>query len=209
MPLPAYLVGAVQMTSTADRAKNIDTAVRLINEAADLGAKLVGLPENFAFMGRDEDRIAVHPVPAGVGRDHFGEHVPRRLHPVGGVKQRVLVPEVLRGVHVAGARFARDPAPFGHPLLGPRLPVGGARDEHQRRHRLRILQCEAQDRAAAGGQPDEMRAFDCEAPNERAQVFLLRVRSAARRSRSPEAAIVIRNDPEAAAKHLHLRIPHP
>jgi predicted amidohydrolase len=46
------------MTSTADRARNLATAVRLLNEAADLGAKLVGLPENFAFMGRDEDRIA-------------------------------------------------------------------------------------------------------------------------------------------------------
>jgi predicted amidohydrolase len=46
------------MTSTADRARNMATAIRLVNEAADLGAKLVGLPENFAFMGRDEERIA-------------------------------------------------------------------------------------------------------------------------------------------------------
>jgi predicted amidohydrolase len=58
MAIPSFLVGAVQMTSTADRARNLDTALRLVSEAADLGAKLVGLPENFAFMGRDEDRIA-------------------------------------------------------------------------------------------------------------------------------------------------------
>src|SRR5512143_3383863 len=59
MPPPStYLLGAVQMTSTADRARNLATAIRLLNEAADLGAKLVGLPENFAFIGRDEDRIA-------------------------------------------------------------------------------------------------------------------------------------------------------
>ena len=59
MPPPAtYLLGAVQMTSTADRARNLATAVRLLNEAADLGAKVVGLPENFAFMGREEERIA-------------------------------------------------------------------------------------------------------------------------------------------------------
>src|SRR5512145_1991286 len=58
MPLHAYLVGAVQMTSTADRARNVDTAIRLVNEAADLGAKLVGLPENFAFMGPEEQRQA-------------------------------------------------------------------------------------------------------------------------------------------------------
>jgi predicted amidohydrolase len=54
----SYLIGAVQMTSTADREKNLSTALRLVKEAADLGAKLVGLPENFAFMGRDEERIA-------------------------------------------------------------------------------------------------------------------------------------------------------
>src|SRR6266545_3049028 len=58
MPPPSFLAGAVQMTSTGDRARNLDTALRLVGEAADLGAKLVGLPENFAFMGRDEERIA-------------------------------------------------------------------------------------------------------------------------------------------------------
>ncbi len=58
MPLPSYLIGAVQMTSTADRARNLDAALRLIEEAADLGAKLVGLPENFAFMGPEEARLA-------------------------------------------------------------------------------------------------------------------------------------------------------
>src|SRR5919201_6143057 len=58
MPHSSFLAAAVQMTSTADRARNLDTAQRLVNEAADLGAKLVGLPENFAFMGRDEERIA-------------------------------------------------------------------------------------------------------------------------------------------------------
>ncbi len=51
-------MAAVQMTSTADRAKNVETAVRLVNEAADLGAKLVGLPENFGYMGPEEGRLA-------------------------------------------------------------------------------------------------------------------------------------------------------
>jgi predicted amidohydrolase len=58
MPPSAYLMGAIQMTSTADRARNVDTAVRLVNEAADLGAKLVALPENFSFMGPEEGRLA-------------------------------------------------------------------------------------------------------------------------------------------------------
>src|SRR5512142_1699069 len=58
MPPAAYLMGAIQMTSTADRARNVDTAIRLVNEAADLGARLVGLPENFSFMGPEEGRLA-------------------------------------------------------------------------------------------------------------------------------------------------------
>ena len=46
------------MTSGEDRARNLETALRLVGEAADLGAKLVGLPENFAFMGPEEARLA-------------------------------------------------------------------------------------------------------------------------------------------------------
>jgi predicted amidohydrolase len=53
-----FLLAAAQMTSTADRARNLDVAARLVNEAADLGAKLIGLPENFAFMGPEEQRMA-------------------------------------------------------------------------------------------------------------------------------------------------------
>ena len=52
-----FLMAAAQMTSNADRARNLDTAVRLVGEAADLGARLVGLPENFAFMGPEEQRL--------------------------------------------------------------------------------------------------------------------------------------------------------
>lgn len=57
-PQPSFLAAAVQMTSTADRARNLETALRLVGEAADRGARLVGLPENFSFMGPDEERIA-------------------------------------------------------------------------------------------------------------------------------------------------------
>ena len=57
MPPSAYLMGAVQMTSTADRARNVETALRLVNEAADLGAKLVALPENFSYMGPEQGRL--------------------------------------------------------------------------------------------------------------------------------------------------------
>jgi predicted amidohydrolase len=53
-----FLVAAAQMTSGADRVRNLDTAVRLVNEAADRGARFVGLPENFGYMGPEAERIA-------------------------------------------------------------------------------------------------------------------------------------------------------
>jgi deaminated glutathione amidase len=56
--MDAFLIAAAQMTSTGDRARNLETALRLVDEAADRGARLVGLPENFAFMGKEEERIA-------------------------------------------------------------------------------------------------------------------------------------------------------
>jgi deaminated glutathione amidase len=52
-------VAAVQMTSTRDVQANLREAERLVAEAADQGAKLVVLPENFSFLGAtDADRVA-------------------------------------------------------------------------------------------------------------------------------------------------------
>ncbi|WP_133512150.1 carbon-nitrogen hydrolase family protein [Candidatus Thiosymbion oneisti] len=45
-------VAAVQMTTGPDVRANLQEAERLIRAAADAGAGLVVLPENFAFMGR-------------------------------------------------------------------------------------------------------------------------------------------------------------
>ncbi len=53
-----HLIAAAQMTSGADKAKNVDKALRLIGRAAGLGAKLVGLPENFSWMGPEKERPA-------------------------------------------------------------------------------------------------------------------------------------------------------
>ena len=58
MALSSFLVGAVQMTSGGDRARNLETALRLVGRGGRSGAKLIGLPENFSFMGRDEDASA-------------------------------------------------------------------------------------------------------------------------------------------------------
>lgn len=54
------------MTSTNDVSRNLVAAARLVHRAAAAGATLVGLPENFAFLGSDGDhRLAIaEPVPA-------------------------------------------------------------------------------------------------------------------------------------------------
>jgi deaminated glutathione amidase len=52
------LIAAAQMTSSSDKARNLDLATRLVRQAADLGATFVGLPENFAWMGPDAERSA-------------------------------------------------------------------------------------------------------------------------------------------------------
>lgn len=52
-------LGAVQMATGPNVNANLCEAERLIKEAVDNGAKLVVLPENFAFMGQhDQDQLA-------------------------------------------------------------------------------------------------------------------------------------------------------
>jgi nitrilase len=48
------IVAAVQMTSVADVARNLDAARELVKRARAGGACLAVLPENFCFMGRTE-----------------------------------------------------------------------------------------------------------------------------------------------------------
>jgi predicted amidohydrolase len=56
-PAPRVLpLAVVQLSSAENVGVNLEAAARLVVEAARHGAKLVVLPENFAFMGRDEDR---------------------------------------------------------------------------------------------------------------------------------------------------------
>jgi predicted amidohydrolase len=57
-------IAVVQLSSTERVADNLEQLARLVAEAAGRGAKLIVLPENFAFMGRDEDRRA-HAEPLG------------------------------------------------------------------------------------------------------------------------------------------------
>jgi predicted amidohydrolase len=73
------LVGAVQMTSTEELEANLERARELVREAASAGALLVGLPENFAYLGNDRDhRLTIAETvpepgtPAASARDGVG-----------------------------------------------------------------------------------------------------------------------------------------
>ncbi|MBR8834240.1 MAG: carbon-nitrogen hydrolase family protein [Stigonema ocellatum SAG 48.90 = DSM 106950] len=56
--MKSYIAAAVQMTSVPDRQKNLAQAEELIDLAVRQGAELVGLPENFSFMGEENDKLA-------------------------------------------------------------------------------------------------------------------------------------------------------
>ena len=57
--MKSYLAAAIQMTSKPDLDKNLVEAEELIELAVRQGAELVSLPENFAFLGQEEDKIAL------------------------------------------------------------------------------------------------------------------------------------------------------
>lgn len=59
--MSSYLAAAVQLTSTPDPDANFAAAEEQIELAARRGAELVGLPENFAFMGDDSLRLELAP----------------------------------------------------------------------------------------------------------------------------------------------------
>ena len=57
-------IAALQMVSGASPERNLETAARLVGEAAAAGARLAALPEYFCFMGHDErDKLALAEAP--------------------------------------------------------------------------------------------------------------------------------------------------
>ncbi|HET7527954.1 MAG TPA: carbon-nitrogen hydrolase family protein [Burkholderiaceae bacterium] len=53
-------IAALQMVSTPDVARNLDTMASLVDEAARAGARLMALPEYFCLLGRkDTDKLAL------------------------------------------------------------------------------------------------------------------------------------------------------
>jgi predicted amidohydrolase len=57
--MEAFVAAVVQLTSIGDLGQNLARVRERVAEAARRGASLVVLPENFAFMGKESDRIAL------------------------------------------------------------------------------------------------------------------------------------------------------
>jgi predicted amidohydrolase len=70
------VIAAVQMTSGEDVDANLERSRELVCEAATAGALIVGLPENFAYLGsRQDHRLAIAEELPAVGateHDNFG-----------------------------------------------------------------------------------------------------------------------------------------
>ena len=56
--MKSYLAAAISMTSVPDLAKNLLQAEELIDLAIRQGAELITLPENFPFLGGEEEKIS-------------------------------------------------------------------------------------------------------------------------------------------------------
>jgi predicted amidohydrolase len=77
------VVAAVQLTSTEDVDTNLTRASALVRAAARDGARLVGLPENFAYLGADRDhRLSIAEALPGPG-------APAAAGPILGAMQRL------------------------------------------------------------------------------------------------------------------------
>ncbi|MBW4575322.1 MAG: carbon-nitrogen hydrolase family protein [Aphanothece sp. CMT-3BRIN-NPC111] len=55
--MKSYLAAAIQMTSQPELERNLVQAEELIELAVRRGAELVSLPENFSFLGAEEEKI--------------------------------------------------------------------------------------------------------------------------------------------------------
>ncbi|KGG15369.1 MULTISPECIES: carbon-nitrogen hydrolase family protein [unclassified Prochlorococcus] len=54
-----FLAAAIQLTSTSNFEANLSIAEEQIEIASRRGAELIGLPENFAFIGPDDERLNI------------------------------------------------------------------------------------------------------------------------------------------------------
>lgn len=80
-----FKAAAVQVTSTARVSNNLTKCRQLVEEAASAGAKVIGLPENFSFMGTESEKKNT-PRSNRRGDDRFSKRDSKRLEdlPFGG-----------------------------------------------------------------------------------------------------------------------------
>src|SRR5712692_5073405 len=64
-------VAAVQMTSGPNKGRNVEIASHWIRKAAEDGAQLIALPENFSWMGPDAERASAAEALNGPTLRHF------------------------------------------------------------------------------------------------------------------------------------------
>ena len=74
MHVSDFLAAAVQLTSGQDPELNFNAAEEQIDLAARRGAELIGLPENFAFMGRGQPATGAGSHPGGAEQSLPGDH---------------------------------------------------------------------------------------------------------------------------------------
>lgn len=62
----SFTIAVVQMTSTRSVSENVAKARALVTQAADRGAKIVGLPENWSYIRDNDDPVPeAHPLGEG------------------------------------------------------------------------------------------------------------------------------------------------
>ena len=66
-----FLVAALQITSTSNVEANFTEAEEQIELAARRGAELIGLPENFAFLGGDDEKLRLASELSAVSYTHL------------------------------------------------------------------------------------------------------------------------------------------
>ncbi len=71
-------VACVQMNTRADVAANVRTALELVEDAADRGARLIALPETWAYKGRREGIVATAEAPDGPSNRALADLAARR-----------------------------------------------------------------------------------------------------------------------------------
>lgn len=73
-------VGVLQMTSTPDVEANLSTVERLCRRGAERGAELLLVPECFAFLGPEDEKLPLaEPLPAGGPILERCQHLAREL----------------------------------------------------------------------------------------------------------------------------------